>query len=183
MHARAASMRMPCSQKIMHAWWRGRHARRIRIQLYNTAVSYALILASPPRTAVLSTMPLADRLRFRGDSKKRWKTAPPAAFCNIDRSARTRSAITADGRPTSPDPQTWICSKLTGRGCKNPAWTSSVRRTLRLGHCFTYPRGAPWQTHAILALHTNPPYKRSTALSELNRAMQYKNSIHDMHVK
>jgi hypothetical protein len=32
MHARAASMRMACSNSFMHAWWRG--AARERIQLY-----------------------------------------------------------------------------------------------------------------------------------------------------
>jgi hypothetical protein len=54
----------------------------------------------------------------------------------------------------------------------------------RSGQCSTQQlRGAPWQAHTILGLHTNPPYKRNTALSELARAMHDGKSIHEIHVK
>ena len=67
--------------------------------------------------------------------------------------------------------------------CKNSAWMSSVRPTLRPGECSTDLRGARWQTQAILGLHTNPPYKRNTALSELARAMHDGKLIHEIDVK
>ena len=60
---------------------------------------------------------------------------------------------------------------------------SSVRRTLRPDECSTEARGARWQTQAILGLHTNPPYKRNTALSSLARAMHDGKLIHEIHVK
>ena len=60
---------------------------------------------------------------------------------------------------------------------------SSVRRTLHPDECSTEPRGARWQTQAILGLHTNPLYKRDTALSKLARAMHDGKSIHEIHLK
>jgi hypothetical protein len=54
---------------------------------------------------------------------------------------------------------------------------------LRPGQCSSHPRGAPWQTQAILGLHTDPPYKRNLSLSELARAMHEGKSIHEIHVK